>query len=1223
MTDPVKEKGLDFKLPILTATSYARWKFDIQIILEVRDVWKVACGRDKLPAAPKKPTTAADGDEKSETRKAAELKYQKDCADHKVIVADWTAKDAKAREILSRSLDDRHHEMIRSAVTAVGMLSTLQQLYEQKSTSNVFMATREFHELKWSSDTTAMSFVARLKGIASKLDSLGEKVSDAMLMSKIINELPAAYQILKESWEINTLSGSNLTVNDLLSQLVRMESGKKQEKKTTDTASAFFHKTLPVKRGPETRVCFKCNKAGHLKRDCRSKGNNGQKMSFNNRKNDQPQQSQSGNSSTSQSPKDAKGSNAKANVTHVKVGYVLADMEDKDVWICDSGASHHMTKRREFFSTYESVTDGTFVQNGSGERMYVKGKGRVIIQVHNGNDITESWLDDVYHIPELTDINFFSLGKASDKGCTTTICNNKITITGKQGTIVAEKSENNLFILPMRAKVVGDGAYALVTSLRTWHERLAHVSRETIKRMVRDGSADGLPAEFDDDQDFFCDGCVKGKMTKLPFADAEKRECKPGEFLHTDVCGKMEEPSLSGSLYYVLFKDDASAYRKVFTMKTKDEQLKCMMSMIRDVKAETGNDVRWIRVDNGGEYISNDVREYLTANKIVLETPAPYTHEQNGKAEREIRTLTSLCRSMLEAKSLPKSLWAEAIMTAAYVMNRVQNKGDSVTPHELWFGKKPDLSHLRTFGCAAYGLVPDEKRQKLDATSEALVFVGYTPTSKNYRLWEKGTKLIHVRKHVKFNEEESVAGVTRESRVKRPVGRPKGSKNRTKQNDPDAGEAQEVIPPEESESDDHDSETTGERGSLFVMIPEPKTAKEALVSKQKGEWMRAMEEEMNALLANQTWELVPLPAGKKAIDSKWVFKLKRSPDSPPRYKARLVIRGFMQMQGVDFMETFAPVVRAESIRILMSIIAHEDLEACQIDVKTAFLNAPLKDQIYMMQPAEFDDGTGRVCHLLKSLYGLKQGPLDWNQHLHGILSSIGFVQTDTDPCVYLKGNERVIMGVYVDDLLLAARTKELLKSVIQSLEQKLEITVRDLSVFVGYEVTRKREDGIIILSQVSYVENMLAAYGMDGCKGCKTPGDVNSKLSSEMSPKTEEQKEKMKDVPFREIVGSLMYSAVTTRADIANAVMQVAQFVSDPGPDHYTAAKRILRFLKETKDHGIVLGETNDYLIGFCDADYAGNQDNRRSTSGFIFTLFGGAVSWAARLQKMCRSFNY
>lgn len=272
MTDPVKEKGLDFKLPILTATSYARWKFDIQIILEVRDVWRVASGKDKLGNPPRKPTTGADGAEGSDPRKAAELKYQQEVVSYKAALADWVTRDAKAREIISQSVDDRHHEMIRSSATAFGMITTLQQLYEQKSSSNVFMATREFHEVKWTSDTTAMSFVARLKAVASKLETLGEKVSDAMLMSKIINELPHSFQILKETWEINTLHGSDLTVNDLLSQLVRMEAGKKHDKKVSESSGAFFNKSLPPKRGPETRVCFNCNKAGHLKKDCRSKG---------------------------------------------------------------------------------------------------------------------------------------------------------------------------------------------------------------------------------------------------------------------------------------------------------------------------------------------------------------------------------------------------------------------------------------------------------------------------------------------------------------------------------------------------------------------------------------------------------------------------------------------------------------------------------------------------------------------------------------------------------------------------------------------------------------------------------------------------------------------------------------------------------------------------------------------------------------------------------------
>lgn len=279
-----KDDKIDFKLPLLTSDSYPRWKYDIQIVLEVRGVWRVAIGKEKPAAVPRKPTTAVDGDEKTQTRKDAELKYQQDVVAYKASLADWNTKDAKAREILTRSLDDRHHQMIRSCVTAHAILMAMQTLYEQKTSSNIFLATQQFHALKWTADTDAMTFVSKLKGLASNMESLGEAPTEATIISKVINELPKSFAILKETWEVTMIAGIDLKLNDLLSQLVKCEANRKAEGKDFSPNSAYS----VTKESGFSGKCFNCGRKGHTKSKCYSPGGDAYDLNYNKNRSNGP-----------------------------------------------------------------------------------------------------------------------------------------------------------------------------------------------------------------------------------------------------------------------------------------------------------------------------------------------------------------------------------------------------------------------------------------------------------------------------------------------------------------------------------------------------------------------------------------------------------------------------------------------------------------------------------------------------------------------------------------------------------------------------------------------------------------------------------------------------------------------------------------------------------------------------------------------------------------------
>ena len=409
--------------------------------------------------------------------------------------------------------------------------------------------------------------------------------------------------------------------------------------------------------------------------------------------------------------------------------------------------------------------------------------------------------------------------------------------------------------------------------------------------------------------------------------------------------------------------------------------------------------------------------------------------------------------------------------------------------------------------------------------------------------------------------------------------------------------------------------------ALHVVHDEPFDLDEALKSSDSSKWLCAMEEELESLKKNKTWELVPPPQGSRAIGCKWVFKVK----DDGRYKARLVAKGFSQRKGLEYDEIFSPVVRHTSIRILLAIVASHDLELEQLDVKTAFLHGDLEEAIYMKQPEGFvvDGKENWVCRLKKSLYGLKQSPRQWYKRFDSFMLSLGFDRSIKDACVYfkhLKNGYWVYLLLYVDDMLIASKDK----AEIDRLKSKLkaEFEMKDLGEarkILGMEIHRDRKLGLLRLSQKEYIQKVLARFSMEGAKAISTPMPLHIQLSSRGSPISEKDKAYMEKVPYASAVGSLMYAMVCTRPDIAQAVGLVSRYMANPGKTHWEAVKYIFRYLRGTPDHGLVFGgRDRDFsLVGFCDSDYAGDRDRRKSTSGYVFTIGGTAISWRARLQTI------
>lgn len=362
----------------------------------------------------------------------------------------------------------------------------------------------------------------------------------------------------------------------------------------------------------------------------------------------------------------------------------------------------------------------------------------------------------VLYVPGL-ETNLYSIGTATDAGMEILFSRDGVTMSRNGITLMEGKRAGqtlyhlNIQVEEMAATVTTALRSTKVEPLSIWHLRLGHANHRTILRMASLGCTDGLTL-FNDKTSSTCAGCLLGKMHRLPFDSGRRRATAAGEIIHTGVCGPLQVPTPDGFRYFVTFKDDFSNWCVTRLIKNKSEVATALREFVAQVKTETGNDVKTIRSDNGGEYLGKELQAWLAQSGIRHETSAPYTPQQNGVSERLNRSIMEATRSLLYGKQVPIELWGEAVLCSTYLLNRLLPATSDSTPYELWYGRKPTVHHLRIFGCPAFAHVPDQLRRKLDQKATESVLVGYCETSKAYRLWNPATRKLIISRDVVFDE---------------------------------------------------------------------------------------------------------------------------------------------------------------------------------------------------------------------------------------------------------------------------------------------------------------------------------------------------------------------------------------------------------------------------------------------------------------------------------------
>lgn len=649
----------------------------------------------------------------------------------------------------------------------------------------------------------------------------------------------------------------------------------------------------------------------------------------------------------------------------------------------------------------------------------------------------------------------------------------------------------------------------------------------------------------------------------------------------------------------------------VYFLEHKSEAFAVFVQFKKMVERQSNCRLKTLRTDRGGEFLSKEFSNYCSQKGIRRQLTARYTPQQNGVAERKNRTIVEMARSMLKAKSLPNTFWAEAVATAVYTLNKSPTKANpNKTPYEAWHNRKPEIRHFRVFGCLAYSLIPSQHREKFDEKGEKYIFIGYSDESKAYRLINPKTNELIISRDVHFDEMKAWDWKTKNS-------------NESKETE-DSGANSMVDPDSQNILDsDSDSEVSPVRkvrslreiydlSNIALFSCEPHKFEEAVKNEV---WQKAMDDEMTTIMKNQTWNLVDLPKNKEVVGLKWIYKNKFNEDgSIQKHKARLVAKGYSQQPGIDFNETFSPVARMETIRTVLAIAAQMELPVYQLDVKSAFLNGELHEEVYVEQPQGYvvKGKENMVYRLHKALYGLKQAPRAWNNKIDNYFINNGFHRSPSEPSLYVKKggtNEFLIVCLYVDDLIYTGTKPLMLEEFKKAMMKEYEMTDLGLmKYFLGIQVQQKT--GEISISQEKYTEDLLKKFNMSMCNPVTTPMALNEKLQKNDGAK------KANETLYRSLVGSLMY-LTNTRPDIVHSVNMISRFMNDPSQNHFSAAKRILRYLQWTKNIGIKYTKEDDNsLIGYTDSDRAGSIDDRKSTSGYVFCLGTKPISWSSKKQK-------
>lgn len=918
-----------------------------------------------------------------------------------------------------------------------------------------------------------------------------------------------------------------------------------------------------------------------------------------------------------------------------------------DTIILDSGASSHFLKHKAYFSSLSSTTSSVFGANGAA--IPILGFGPATIPTAAG----PLHLSLAYYSPTLSNslisqAHFLRLGYSilPTAGGKRYECRK-----GTQVLCSGPTTDNLLFI---------DMNHLSALSIKSsnpldLHRALGHPSLPYLKRAYPDLHLKHLA----------CPDCDLAKMHRLPFQGSFPTFQAALDCIHMDLCGPITPASKGGNRYFLKILDGHTKYRFIFPMRCKSDTFHHFEAFLNQAETSSGRKLKRVVSDNGGEFCNHRFVEFFRGRGIQHITSAPYTPQQNPFAERGNRTTIEKARALLSTSGLSLDWWGEAVQLSVFLENRSPDSSlDYATPYEKWHGSKPDLSRLVPFGCRAvvYQSRKDSGSKMAPPGIEG-IFINYDGHHHSYKIWIPDSDKLVITHHVLFTPsvfpqksvtlqessppfinfniiDEDIVAPERELPEISDDGEPiqeAGLSSPSPQPSPPPSPAPPIAsnkkgyayvphfdkaPNNISSSIDPANIIEGSRRHrAMVIVGEPSSTKdpknygEILGRIDENEWLMAIEVELGNMKRHEVWVVAPKTPGTRELDTVWVFKRKFDADGELlKYKARLCVRGFRQIEGIDYNSTFAPTGRLATLRTILGIAAVLDFDIQQMDVKCAFLNGVPEEDLFIKVPdgLGIDLPPGHGLKLQRSLYGLKQSPRCWYKALKGFFESINFKPSTVDPCLFIHSDiaRPCFVFVHVDDLVIVGPDVNFLKD---SIKGRFEMDdLGPCQYVLGMRVTRNRSAKTLMLSQDRYCREILEEFNLLDCKSASCPLPPNATTIP------------VKDQPvdssfnYRRGVGLLQYLVQCTRPDLAFAVSFLSQFLNNPSKTHQELLTHTLRYVQYSKNFALTLGLVNSNphrLIAHADASYA-TATHADSFAGST-VLFNGLVGWRCHKQNV------
>lgn len=1285
------------RIECLGKDNYETWRIQAECLLVKNDGWLYVNG--KLP---------------------------KPSGDDVTALAKWEIDDAKAKADIILSISPSEVRHVKGCSTSRDVWLRLESIYASRGPAKKATLLKKLITYKINEDGNILDEMSTFFGIVDKLESMDIPIHEDLQSSMLLHSLPSSYdnfrcaiesrdelpkaEILKvkilEEFECRKAhsevqDGVMYARRDNKPYNYKMEGSSRSYYDKNRASSSRDNKpgsSTQYNREKKVFVCYRCKRPGHKASECRE---------------DIQRSTHSVN-----------------NVENGLMNLNVSDSEEcnivipsKQQWVLDSGCTSHLCNDERKFGTLKVMGGKLNLANSMSTD--VKGKGVVTLSALGEGSIGTANLNDTLFVPDLR-TNLISVSKITDNGYTVDFSRDFARIRDSNGNVRLKATRlGNLYYLQeceMTNAVTNDKV-----DVHLWHERLGHLNVKDVIKLLNKAGKNVNVNDVSLSRE--CDVCAKGKMTALPFSKSSGPCDEKLNIVYSDIVGPMRCESNGGSRYFITFIDDCTRWCEIYFLKSKCNALDAFKDYKKYVENLLGSRIKYLQTDNGGEYCSTEFDNFLRNAGIQRRLTVSRTPQQNGVAERMNRTIVEMARCMLMNCDLSPSFWAEAVATACFIRNRCPTSAlGGEIPYEKWFEKPVKIGYLRKFGAKVFILDKNSNKDKFAPRGIPGVFVGYSKTSKGFRVWVPEQRKFVVSRDIIFYEsivsdnrvsdstvsntsdfvnrrfvdfifcddfkmipqptqdgsgdiinvggntipnvepsqntipdvDQNVPGIiesgTRDEgnssqiTLRRGPGRPKllrtGQVGRPKKvykmveltndpvNDADVSEEETRSRMEEPNGSGGDEEF---RDCVDFVGAAEVSLDDALQSEEKKEWEEAILSEIRSLVQKDTWDIVKRPKNRNVVGCRYVLTTKVNVDKTTKKKARLVAQGFSQRFGVDYDKTFAPVARLDSVRLLMALAVELNLEIHQLDINTAYLNGYLDEEIYMRSPRllrdclwklahnrtedpslikratkmlQDIDAGGDTCLLRKSLYGLKQAGRQWNKRLDTKLKDMRLSQSYNEPCLYFRkqNDEHLFVLVFVDDILVASQKEDRIARF--KIELNKEFELKDygrVKYFLGIDV--ERTDNVIKLSQKKYIQEILQQYNMLDCNPVKTPSILNNKLIPE--------KNEIQEVyPYKELIGHLMYLSISTRPDITNTVTRLSQFSTKPEKRHWLELKRVLRYLKNTINYGLIYKQTGKFIKGYCDSDWGGCPVDRKSFSGYAFILSDACISWSSRKQR-------